>query len=286
MYLNFKKELSSPDKSLRLNMRFFLRYAAVFIIAVGLTAVFFNYQQLNSSSSAFSGSALVINQEISTNFGARMKFQLSDGTTVYLNSGSKILFPNKFAGKTRSVELSGEAFFDVTTNPDQPFVVHTNVLDVKVFGTAFNLKAYPDSREISATLVHGKINVENEISGVCRQLASLKPSQRAVYDIDNKEIRVSDEQDLDKFIAWKEGKLVFSNDPINELAEKLGIWYNVNVKVGNEGLRAHRFTATFTDEPIEQVLGLLSKSTPLKYRIIKAERNSDNSYSKRTVILN
>lgn len=286
MYLNFKKEFRSPNKSLRLNMGFLLRYAAVFIIAVGLTAVFFNYQQLNSSSNSISGSALVINQEISTNFGARMKFQLSDGTIVYLNSGSKILFPNQFAGKTRRVELSGEAFFDVTTNPDQPFVVHTNALDVKVFGTAFNLKAYPDSKEISATLVHGKIDVESEISGVYRQLASLKPSQRAVYNIDKKDISISEEHDLDKFIAWKDGKLVFSNDPIKELAEKLGIWYNVNVKIGNEGLGAHRFTATFTDEPIEQVLDLLSKSTPLKYKIIKAEKLADNSYSKRTVILN
>jgi transmembrane sensor len=286
MYLNFQKRLNSPNNSLRSSLNSIFRYAAVFIIAVGLTSVFFNYQQSNSSSKRISGSALIINQEISANFGARMKFKLSDGTIVFLNSGSKLLFPNIFEGKSRRVELSGEAFFDVTTNPDQPFIVHTNALDLKVFGTEFNLKAYPDSKEISATLEHGKIVIEKEIAGIGWQLASLKPSQRAVYNTYTKDITVSNEQDLDKFIAWKDGKLVFSNDPIKELAEKLGIWYNVNVKIGNEGLRSHRFTATFTDEPIEQVLDLLSKSTPLKFKIIKAEKLPNNSYSKRTVILN
>lgn len=286
MYHNFQKNIHSSKKSLRFQLNFLLRYAAIFIIAVGLTSVFFLYQQNNSSRTGIFGSNFVVHEEISANFGARMRFQLPDGTIVHLNSGSKLLFPNRFEGKSRRVELSGEAFFDVTTNPDKPFIVHTDLIDVKATGTSFNLKAYPESKEISATLVHGNIVVEKEISGVVKQLAALKPSQRAVYNIEKKDTRVSDLQDLDKFIAWKDGKLVFSNDPIQELAEKLGIWYNVDVRIGNDGLGSNRFTATFTEEPIEQVLDLLSKSTPFRYKIVKAVRLPDNSYSKRTVILN
>ena len=286
MYLRFQKNFNSPPKSLRIKLNSIMRYAAVFIIAAGLTSFFFYLQQTKNDSKRISGSDLIVYQEISANFASRMKFKLADGTTVQLNSGSKLLFPNKFAGQSRDVILSGEAFFDVTTNPEKPFIVHTNSVDVKVFGTAFNLKAFPDSREVSATLVHGKVAVGRVIDGGFKQLAVLNPSQRAVCNLDNNEIRVYDLQDLDKFIGWKDGKLVFSNDPIQELAEKLGVWYNVTVKIGNEALKYHRFTATFTEEPIEQVLDLLGKSTPLKYKIIKANRLPDNSYSKRTIILN
>lgn len=286
LYVDFQRKLNSRQKSLKLHLTLIMKYAAVFIVAAGLTASFFYFQQKRDDSKPAAGNDPVVYEEISANFGARMKCMLSDGTTVYLNSGSKLIIPNKFMGNSRNVELSGEAFFDVATNPDKPFIVHANSIEVKVYGTAFNLRAFRGSREISATLVHGKIVLEDETAGIENQLAVLKPSQRAVYNLDKKVITVSEYPDLDKFIGWKDGKLVFSNDPISELAEKLGTWYNVTVKIGNEGLKYHRFTATFTDEPIEQVLDLLSKSTPLKYKIIKANRLSDNSYSKRTIILN
>jgi transmembrane sensor len=286
MYLDFHKQLNIRSKPVLTRWVSMLRYAAIFILAVGLTSLYFYRQIAGSNKRAVETVLSAVNQEISTNFGARLKFQLADGTTVYLNSGSKLIFPTAFSGENRKVELQGEAFFDVTSNPAKPFIVKTGKIDVKVLGTSFNLRAFLHSKEISTTLVHGKVVLETEIRGEVKQFAVLNPSERAVYNLNNEEIQISREADLDKFIAWKDGKLVFSNDPIQELAEKLGIWYNVNVKIGNEGLGAHRFTATFTDEQIEQVLDLLSKSTPLKYKIIKAEKLSNNSYSKRTVILN
>jgi ferric-dicitrate binding protein FerR (iron transport regulator) len=225
-----------------------------------------------------------VNQEISTIFGIRSTFQLPDGSIVHLNSGSKLVFPTEFCGNIRKVELTGEAFFEVKPDREKPFIVKTRDINVKVLGTSFNLKAYPESKETSATLVNGKVVLESESAGIVRQLAELKPSDRAVYMSDNKSIHLSKEEDLDKFIAWKDGKLVFFNDPIDEVAEKLGIWYSVTVKIGNAGLKKYRFTATFTDEPIEQVLDLLSKSSPIKYQIKKATKLSDKSYSKRQVI--
>ena len=184
------------------------------------------------------------------------------------------------------MELTGEAFFEVTPNPLKPFIVKTSQINVKVLGTEFNLQAYPESKEISTTLVHGKVVLERETGGQLTQLAELKPSDRAVFNLDKKMIDISAEEDLDKFIAWKDGKLVFFNDPIDNVAEKLGNWYNVTVKVNKKELKRFRFTATFTDEPIEQVLELLSKSSPIKYQVKKATRLSDNSYSKREVIFN
>jgi hypothetical protein len=290
-YEELLKRFSNPSDRTGLRIwKNILKYAAItlFILSVGgLSGYFISKSSAkNDFFVAYGKSSAVINQEISTNFGARMKFQLSDGTTVHLNSGSKLVFPTNFNKNFRKVELTGEAFFEVTPDPDRPFTVQTSAINVKVLGTSFNLKAFPESKEISATLVNGKISLEKETAGVFNEIAILNPHERAVYNEENKMLRVSVQEDLDKFIAWKDGKLVFFNDPIDELAEKLGIWYNVTVKIGNKNLQKCRFTATFTDEPIEQVLDLLSKSSPIKYRVIKSAKRSDNSYSKRVIIFN
>jgi len=265
-------------------LHFMQKAAAVFILACLFSTAYIFYH--NSRSSSETTGHPVIMQEISAIFGTRSKFHLPDGTTVFLNSGSKLIFPLQFKGNSRKVELIGEAFFEVVTNPDQPFIVKTGAINVKALGTAFNIQAYPSSKEISTTLVHGKVVLEMESGGVPKQLAELKPSERAVFDTDAVAVKISDEEDLDKFIGWKDGKLVFFNDPIDKVAEKIGNWYNVTIKINKNELKRFRFTATFTDEPIEQVLDLLSKSSPISYRIKKATRLADNSYSKREIIFN
>ena len=263
---------------------FLQRAAAVFILA-GLFSAGYIYSHSPAPVSD-NREQPSITQEVSAIFGTRSKFKLSDGTTVYLNSGSKLIFPVQFKGNTRKVELIGEAFFEVTPNETKPFIVATSEINVKVLGTAFNLQAYPESKEISTTLVHGKVVLETESAGISKQLAELKPLDHAVFNAENKAIKTNQEEDLDKFIGWKDGKLVFFNDPIEKVSDKLGNWYNVTVKIKNADLIKYRFTATFTDEPIEQVLDLLSKSSPIRYRIKKAVRLSDNSYSKREIIIN
>jgi len=266
-----------------------MKAAAVFLLAGLFSSIYIYYFYSPASLIAAAETPKetpAITQEISSMFGTRSKFKLPDGSTVYLNSGSKMVFPIQFKGDVRKVELVGQAFFDVIPNPAKPFVVKTSGIEIKALGTAFDLQAYPGTGEISTTLVHGKIVLENELDGVSKQIAELKPSDRAIYESTSKTVKISAEEDLDKFIAWKDGKLVFFNDPIEKVAEKLGIWYNVTVKINNNEMKHYRFTATFTDEPIEQVLDLLSISSPIKYKIKKASRLSDNSYSKREIIFN
>ena len=265
-------------------IQYLIRAAAVLVLAVLFSSMFIYFHRFTSTGNNLEHP--VMTQEVSAIFGTRSKFQLSDGTTVCLNSGSKLIFPVEFKGKSRKVELVGEAYFEVSPNPAKPFIVKTSEINVKVLGTAFNLQAYPESNEISTTLVHGKVVLERESGGQVYQLVELNPSDRAVFNVSGKVVNIKKEDDLDKFIAWKDGKLVFFNDPIDNVAEKLGNWYNVTVRINKEELKRFRFTATFTDEPIEQVLELLSKSSPIKYQLKKATRLSDNSYSKREVIFN
>ena len=265
-------------------IRFLQQAVAVFILAGFFSSIYIYHYNSFKVPEYIKPPTLV--QEISTAYGTRSKFQLSDGTTVFLNSGSKLLFANEFNSNCRNVELIGEAFFEVTTDPSKPFVVKTGDIHVKVLGTAFDLQAYPLSGVINTTLVHGKVILEKESDGLFKQIADLKPSDHAIYKIGTNSVAISAEEDLDKFIAWKDGKLVFFNDPIEDVASKLGIWYNVNVKIKNNNLKGYHFTATFSDEPIEQVLDLLSKSSPMKYSIKKAKKLSDSSYLKREIIIN
>ena len=279
--LKTKRRLNFRKISL---LQFMQRAAAVLLLAILFSASYIYFR--NSGSSFTHLEPRVTVQEVSTIYGTRSKFQLSDGTTVCLNSGSRLIFPSEFKGKSRKVELVGEAFFEVTPNPAKPFIVKTSAINVKVLGTAFNIQAYAGSDEISTTLLHGKVVLELESSGAMQQIAELKPLDRAVFNLDKKVIYISEEEDVEKFTGWKDGKLVFFNDPIDNVAEKLGNWYNVKVHINNKELIKFRFTATFTDEPIEQVLDLLSKSSPIRFKIKKATKLADNSYSKREIILN
>jgi len=268
------------------NLLNFLQKAAAIFILAGLFSTAYIYYHNSIPITANIEQQPVIMQEVSAIFGTRTKFQLPDGTTVFLNSGSKLIFPLQFTSNSRKVELVGEAFFEVTPNPSKPFIVKTSEINVKVLGTAFNLQAYPESKEISTTLVHGKVILETESAGNSKQIAELKPLDHAVFNSKDKAINISAEEDLDKFIGWKDGKLIFFNDPIESVSDKLGNWYNVTMKINNAKLKKYRFTATFTDEPIEQVLDLLSKSSPIRYQIKPSTRLSDHSYSKREIIIN
>ncbi len=211
---------------------------------------------------------------VETRVGEKMNLTLPDGTEVNLNSKSKLTYPERFSKNERSLQLDGEAFFKVTHNAQKPFIVKTNVVNVKVLGTEFDLKAFPEEKVVNATLVKGKIRLEKEKDGKIFSLVEINPSERATYYADQDKIEVNKEDNLEKYIAWKDGKLVFMNAPIEEVVKKLELWYNVSVIVNSESLKQAHFTMTFTTESIEQVLNLLQISYPIKYTINKKGASS------------
>ncbi|MEN6452678.1 MAG: FecR domain-containing protein [Prolixibacteraceae bacterium] len=214
---------------------------------------------------------------VSTRNGERTSFLLSDGTRVSLNAESKLLFPEKFSKNLRQVELSGEAFFEVAPNREAPFVVHTADLDVRVLGTAFNVEAFPGASEVNTTLVRGKVVLEKEIDNKKTRLAEMDPYDRVVFNIDSRKINIQRQTNLEQYIGWKDGKLVFLNASVEEVAKKLELWYNVSVRVEGESLKKSHFTATFTNETVEQALSLLKISFPFDYRMNKIEGKQESS---------
>jgi len=219
-----------------------------------------------------------------TAFGVRSQHILSDGTKIWLNSGSKIVYPEKFVGNKREVEIYGEAYFEVEPDKNNPFYVDLGTYKVKVSGTCFNIENYSDEQNISTYLEHGKVDLIKEINGKEMKLCELHEGERAVFNKAKKEINIIKIQGT-RYVDWVKGKLVFRNDYMHEVAVRLGRWYNVEILLDGDELENYFFTATFQYETLEQALNLLTYSSPIKYRIISSEQNIDSTFSKRKIII-
>lgn len=224
--------------------------------------------------------------EIYAPLGSRIKFDLPDGSKGWLNSGSSLRFPIKFTGRERKVYLTGEGYFDVSHNPKKSFVVNTKTYQVRALGTSFNVEAYKDEDKTQEiTLVKGKVQVEKiNNEGKFRKLFSMEPGQHAQIDIKTQSVVIT-EQDNDKYTAWKDGKLIFRNDPLERLVENMERFYNVEIEITDKKLYEYHFHATFEEETLFETLRLLKLSTPVDYKICKREKNPDGTYAKRKVQL-
>jgi transmembrane sensor len=251
-----------------------------------LSVIFASTYQMLIKPAASITKQVVIFQEVRAAFGTQTRLELSDGTKVWLNSGSTLKFPTTFDNsKTRLVFLSGEGNFKVAKNTQQPFIVDVNKLQVKVLGTTFNVEAYPGDAAITIALVEGKILLQQTSNEKISDLSEMKPNQVASFRKSENKIQLKEENDLTKYTAWTDGKIVFSNDPVNTVVQKLQNWYNVDIKLSDKKLENYRFTGTFIDEPLEQVLRILNLTSQMQYKVIPAKKLLNNSFSKRMIIL-
>ena len=225
-------------------------------------------------------------QEVKASYGTQTTVRLSDGTVVNLNSGSVLKFPISFADNTqRKVELVGEGFFEVAHNEEQPFIVEAGKLQVEVLGTRFNMDAWPDNENITVALIEGSVEIQQATLTGITSLTHLEAGQVAALQLAENKLRVSRQANLEKYYAWTEGKIVFVDDPIQVVVEKLSNWYNVDIVIADNKLQRYRFTGTFVEEPVGQVLSLLSMTSPMQFVIEPSQKHSDNSYSRRRIIL-
>ncbi|MBU2904177.1 DUF4974 domain-containing protein [Arenibacter algicola] len=260
-----------------------LRVAAALILAMGL-GFLFNY--LLGANDLIDGTSGTVYQEVRASYGTRTKLLLADGTNVWLNSGSTLKFPVIFDNtEERVVELNGEGYFDVTKNESKPFIVNTAGLDVKVYGTSFNVSAYDEYDSMEVALVEGKVSLVQGDKGNRKEYMVLNPNDVVECNISEKRLsRISDSK-MSRYTAWKDGQMVFYGDPIDKVVSRLEKWYNVDIEISDKALENYRFTATFNDETLEQVLKLLSLSSPMEYEILASKKMNDDSFSRRQVIL-
>ncbi len=223
-------------------------------------------------------------QTVETLPGQRSFLKLPDGTSVWLNSATKLTYPATFSRNSREVKLDGEAFFDVTRMEHRPFNVDIGDIRVKVLGTEFNVNNYKEDEDSHIYLKSGLIELHSNSDNEERMILSLDPGERAVYHKDEKKLTLLKGQS-DVCLAWLEGKMVFRDDPMTEVVRKLNRYFNAEITIANPEIREYTYTATFQDESLEQILELLKISAPINYKIDKRERNEVNMFTKNRVEL-
>ncbi len=270
------------------------RAAAVFLLGA-VVAFAISYQLYN-----FKQKELVYH-EVSSPAGAKSKITLPDGSSIWLNAGSTIKYSNRYGKSNRQVDLTGEAFFEVKTNTSKVFVVKTADLDIKAYGTAFNVKSYPEENRVEATLVEGSIGVtRTKFNKKKKDEVILEPNQRVVYYKPNQDLNplteaqtpkapeepaeklvkresqkltymISKGIDTEPFTAWKEGVLVIKSETLEELAVKLERKYDVSIQFDDTDIKAYKFTGLLENETIEQVMMAIGIAAQIDYSIDERE---------------
>jgi len=252
------------------------RIAAILLLPVLIVSAIYFYSR-NDHSDQFSA----VYNTAETQLGMRSSLTLPDGTKVWLNAGSKLSYPVLFSDKYRAVKLSGEAYFEVKKDKKWPFVVSAGNMNVVVTGTTFNCNAYPENKNIETVLLEGEVTLINESATINKVL---KPGELAVFRKNSQQITKT-KTDLEKYIAWKNGKLMFREDKMNLVVEKLERWYNVEFQIEDKEIADYVYTATFVDESLDQILKMLSLSAPIRYTVSERSKQGDQTFTKQTVKL-
>lgn len=226
----------------------------------------------------------VVMETISSRQGMVTQFELADGTMIWLNSGSVLQFPNSFNGDLREVKLTGEAFFKVAKNEKQPFRVHAKNLDIDVLGTSFNVVSYNDELQAEVVLVEGKVKLSAEKDQLKKEFGVMHPGQRVVYSEDTQKVKTQ-EVGVEKYIAWRDGNLVFRDDNMEDVAKRLSRWYNVEIVINDPEIKSYAYKATLRNETLIQVLNLLKISAPIDFQITENKLLPNGEYTKQKVFL-
>lgn len=251
--------------------RSWLKYAvaAIVILVAGLSWYFFTQPGPKLSNP---------DTTVTCGSGTRKNLILPDGTSVWLNANSRLEYDQDlFANNNRQVRLFGEAFFDVAKDKKHPFIIYTDKISIKVLGTAFNVKAYPEDNKTEATLLRGMI--ELSINNEPEQHLILRPSEkfaltqsktdefRSALVIEQlKPISISDKIYYEE-TSWLDNKLIFKDNSFDELIPKLEKWYNVKFKVANHQVRDYHFSGILDKETIEEALTAMQLIRPFKFKV-------------------
>jgi len=253
------------------------RIAAILFIPVVLGGIWFYLQQNELRKNL---AVLMVTQEIITQPGTKTHLFLPDSTEVWLNAASSLRFPSAFAGNERRISLEGEAIFKVYKNKKKPFIVSTSSMEVEAVGTEFNVSAYSGDLKFSTTLAEGKVKITDLTKP--DQVMFIDPGAQLNFDTKNKtykakQVRVQD------VIAWRDGVLIFNETPFYEVAAKLGRWFNADIQINDQSVANYRFTGTFTSENLDQVMDLLTLSTPISYSISKRKILDNRTFTKQHI---
>lgn len=256
LWLRRKTEVRGRDFRTQLSVRF-AQWAAILIVGL-LLGYYFD---------AFKKESSPIYYTSVTPKGSVSEMLLPDGTHIFLNSGSKIKYSVDGEANMREIFLAGEAWFQVAKMKEKPFLVHTSRYDVLVTGTTFNVKAYPNEKDVTTTLEEGHVSVKSSGNLKLREDIQLKPGEQLIYNAESKNMRVQ-EVNTKWYTSWKDNKLVFVNMSLKDLAVLLERKYGIEIEIGDQSILDYHYDGTIKDETILEVLEILKRTLPIQYRIV------------------
>lgn len=243
-----------------------VKVAAILLMGLGLGWFLKMYQGGNVPDDD-----VIAYNEIIVPIGEKSQLVLSDGTHVWINSGSHFKYPSQFKAKSREVFLTGEAFFDVEHDEEKAFTVTTKDSQIKVLGTAFNVKSYPDDAKTRTTVVRGLVSVQSTLHKIPavfihpNQAVEIKSDYVQSQSGDNT-LKILDEVNVNASISWKDQSLVFADEPLEDMVKKMERWFNVKIVLNDERLRQERYNGKFVNnETVYQVLEAIKITTPIQY---------------------
>lgn len=276
-----RKNIPSENHPIKRLYEQFARIAAILILPMILYTAYIQFFKVEQTLPEATSQLVTVSSQA----GTITNLELPDGSRVCLNAGSSISYPSYFNGSTRDVSLTGEAYFKVVKNKKMPMVVSAGNVNLKVYGTSFNVNALPSEEFIKVTLVEGIVTLSSpseKYKGKNEFL--IEPGQTVTYFDNSKKLIVKNE-DTFLYTAWKDGVLIFKNNTFETVLKQLSYKYNVDIELKNQTLASIPMDATFRDENINEILRLLSLSTPFQFYYGSPQKLPDGTFAKSKIYI-
>lgn len=222
---------------------------------------------------------------VSSQPGTVTTLVLPDESKIWLNAGSSISYPNVFSGSIREVSLTGEAYFEAVKNKEMPMVVSVGGLKVKVYGTKFNVNSFPSESTVKVTLIEGSVALSSkpgEFNG--KSEFFIDPGQTVTFNEESRNLDVETEDPF-YYTAWKDGVIIFHNHTFDTVLKSLSRRFNIDIELKDQSLANIRMDATFRDESVNEILRLLSLSTPFSFYYEAPQKLSDGTFAKSRICI-
>ncbi len=224
---------------------------------------------------------------VSAPAGGRAKAELPDGSEVWLNSGSSVQYPIYGKQRFREVKLTGEGFFKVAKDKSMPMLVTTSGMQVKVYGTTFNINAYEENPEIEAVLVEGNISIKKlgQKGSHASVEYNMKPGEVGKLNKQKNTIAIAKTDNMEVYTGWVKGEYVFKNTQLKNILKRLERLHNVEFVLEDRSIGEYCFDATFVDQNIDRIMEIFSVSLPIKWRSAMVKANNGKAFSTREITI-
>lgn len=264
---------TTKRNTVRILLTYWQRMAAVLVIPLLILSTYLYLTRDNAPQDA-----TIEYQEVRSPHGTFSEVRLPDGTNVWLNGGSTLKYPLAFRKGERNVFLNGEGYFEVHSDKENPFIVKTDQITLRATGTAFNIEAYSNDSITAVTMVKGKIDVAFGKSSP----KVIQPGERASFNNQTNQCLIA-QTDPYKWYAWKDGLMIFRDDPLSYVFKRLELTFNVDIDLKDTSLANAPYRATFEYESLDEILRLLQLSAPIYFKQSKRVLNANGRYDKQKI---